>query len=70
MEQVVEVQLPVTRWPPGADVASSADELSNLHYGQLWLQGSTTSFRTPAPEPEVKEGRNYYYCIIIILASM
>jgi len=67
MEQVVAVQLPVTRWPPGADVASSADELSNLHYGQLWLQGSTTSFRTPAPEPQ-RQNRKWRRGGIIIIA--
>jgi len=27
-------------------------------------QFQNPSFRTPAPEPEVREGRNYYYCII------
>jgi len=31
---------------------------------------SSTSFRTPAPEPEVRKGRNYCYCIIVILARM
>jgi len=30
-----------------------------LRYIQLQTR-STTSFRTPAPEPEVREGRNYY----------
>jgi len=40
-----------------------------MRYIQLETRG-TTRFRTPAPEPKVKEGRNYYYCIIVIFAKM
>jgi len=47
------------------EIYPAADPAADPQHHQF----QNPSFRTPAPEPEVKEGRNYY-CIIIILASM